>query len=461
MQSETQRARSAAPDAGVPSWRLAAYALPAVGLAMLSGPIVVFLPNFYATQQGLTLALVGAIFFAARLWDGISDILVGLASDGTRSIWGRRHPWIVFATPVLCLAVLVLLNPPDGAGPVFLFLGLIVTYTAWTAIQVPYLAWGAAISSDHDVRGRIFGMREVATVIGSLGTVLLPYVVMGVASPPLSDVLHVLGLSIVLILAVSIPSALLLGPVAANDRGGMPVAREALLQVLRNGPFLHALGIAFVTTLALLVFTAGVLFFINNALQMQAWFLQLLLMQQVATMICVPFILVSARRFGRHRTLAAGCAGAALGLTGMACLPAGNFFLTCIPMVIVGCSAGAMFVLVPALAADAIDYGRLRGLSAQNGLYMSVLSLVTKLGTAVAIAVALPVLQWLGFKPAEPVSPDGYRALVLVTLALPAVLLLGGAVMAWRHPIDRLRHDAILRRLKTREARLARHEDVR
>jgi GPH family glycoside/pentoside/hexuronide:cation symporter len=260
VQSVTGMPRHAVPDLVVPSWRLAAYAMPAVALAMLSGPIVVFLPNFYVTEQGLSLAVVGAIFFAARLWDGISDIVVGLASDGTRSRWGRRYPWIVCAAPVLCLAVLVLLNPPEGAGPVFLFLGLIVTYTAWTAIQVPYLAWGAAISSDHDVRGRVFGMREVATVIGSLGTVLLPYAVTGLASPPLSEVLQVLGLSIVLILAVSVPSALLLGPVAAGDVGRIPVAREGFVQVVRNGPFLHALGIAFVTTLALLVFTAGVFF---------------------------------------------------------------------------------------------------------------------------------------------------------------------------------------------------------
>lgn len=443
-----------------PSWRIAAYASPGIGLAMLSGPIVVFLPNFYTTQHGLTLGAVGTIFFVARLWDGISDVLVGLASDATRSTWGRRRPWIVFSTPVLCISVLMLLNPPDGAGPAFLFFGLIVTYTAWTAIQVPYMAWGAAISSDHEVRGRIFGMREAATVIGSMGTVVLPYVFTGIASPPLSDVLHVLGFAIVFILVISVPLALTLGPAAANDTPAKLGLRAAVRQVAANGPFMHVLAIAFVSTLALLVFTAGILFFINSALRMQAWFLQLLLIQQAATMLSVPVILLAAKLVGRHRTLAVGCIGAAVGFMCLASLPPENFVLTSLALILVGCSTGALFVLVPALAADAIDYGRLRGLTVQNGLYMSLLSLVMKLGTAVAIAIALPALQLLGFEPAGPISVGGFRALLLVTLALPAVTLLVCAAMAWSNPINRARHDAILNRLRRRDATAlrSRHE---
>ena len=73
-------------------WRaLVAYSLPASGLAMLSGPLVVFLPNLYVMHHGLSLATVGAIFFVARLWDSASDLLVGLASDATRGRWGRRQ----------------------------------------------------------------------------------------------------------------------------------------------------------------------------------------------------------------------------------------------------------------------------------------------------------------------------------------------------------------------------------
>ena len=134
-----------------PLWRLAIYAIPATGLAMLAAPIVVFLPNFYAAEAGISLTSVGAIFFLARLWDGASDLVVGLLSDRTNWRWGRHVPWMLLATPPLCLAAYAVCMPPPGAGPVYLLLALVSVYGAWTAVQIPYAAWGAAISSDSSV----------------------------------------------------------------------------------------------------------------------------------------------------------------------------------------------------------------------------------------------------------------------------------------------------------------------
>lgn len=440
-------------DRAAPITQLLAYSLPAIGLAMLSGPIVVFLPNFYATEANLSLAVVGAIFFAARIWDGASDLIVGLMSDRTNTRWGKRIPWLVAATPVLCLAVYVLLLPPKGVGPLYLFVGLIAVYTAWTAVQVPYTAWGTAISTSYVERNRIFGLREAGTVLGSLGTVLLPFAFTGIPSPPLPDVLRILGLSVIAIMLIAIPVAIVFGPAGNNEAPQRGSLWRAVVELRDNGPFVHVLAISFLATTALLIFTAGILFYLNLALQLQAVFLQLLLIQQVATILSVPGVLAIAARFGRHRALSLGCFGAAAGFLAMCALPSGNFAMTAAVLILIGCSAGALFVLVPAMAADAIDYGILRRLGAQNGLYMSVLSLVTKLGTALAVGLALPLLQTRGFDPNNPLTAQGRIALVQVTLILPALIIFISGLLAWRHPIDRRRHELIVRRLKLVSAR--------
>ena len=63
---------------------LLAYMLPAVPLAMLGMPLIIYVPPFYAAELGLELAAVGGIFFIARSWDALTDPLIGYFSDQTR-----------------------------------------------------------------------------------------------------------------------------------------------------------------------------------------------------------------------------------------------------------------------------------------------------------------------------------------------------------------------------------------
>ena len=62
--------------------------------------LVVYVPPFYAAEIGLDIAAIGFVFFLARGWDAVIDPLVGNLSDGTRSRWGRRKPWMAIGTPI-------------------------------------------------------------------------------------------------------------------------------------------------------------------------------------------------------------------------------------------------------------------------------------------------------------------------------------------------------------------------
>lgn len=83
------------------NWRLLLYAGPAVPIAALGVPISVFLPQFYAGEMGLGLATVGTIFLICRLWDVVTDPVMGFLSDKYPSRWGRRRHWIALSVPIL------------------------------------------------------------------------------------------------------------------------------------------------------------------------------------------------------------------------------------------------------------------------------------------------------------------------------------------------------------------------
>ena len=165
---EWHRTAGSADVDGLPSRLLLAYGLPGLPLAVLTLPLYVYLPAFYAEDVGIGFALVGTILLIARLWDVVTDPLVGLLSDRWNGSWGRRRPWMIAATPIAIVSAWFLFHPPAGAGWPYLLAWTMALYLAGTMVKLPYEAWGAEISPDYDGRSRIAGYREACVVVGTL-----------------------------------------------------------------------------------------------------------------------------------------------------------------------------------------------------------------------------------------------------------------------------------------------------
>lgn len=92
---------------------LVAYAAPALPLALLGITFYVFLPKFYADVVGVDLGVLGAVVLASRMWDAVTDPLLGGLSDRTATRWGRRRPWMAASIVPLAAAFALLLTPPE------------------------------------------------------------------------------------------------------------------------------------------------------------------------------------------------------------------------------------------------------------------------------------------------------------------------------------------------------------
>jgi Na+/melibiose symporter-like transporter len=69
-------------------------ALPIGAMAM---PIAIYLPPFYSGSLGLSLTTVGLIFTLARLWDLITDPVMGVVIDRYGSRWGQYKHWVALS----------------------------------------------------------------------------------------------------------------------------------------------------------------------------------------------------------------------------------------------------------------------------------------------------------------------------------------------------------------------------
>src|SRR3546814_2995824 len=80
---------------------LVSLAAPALPMAALTLPLIIYLPEFYANALGLDLAVVGLIFTVVRLADLFFDPFVGGLMDRSRSRRGQFRPWLIVGAPLV------------------------------------------------------------------------------------------------------------------------------------------------------------------------------------------------------------------------------------------------------------------------------------------------------------------------------------------------------------------------
>ena len=139
--------------------------------------VMFYMPFFYTDIFGLPAAFVGAMFLIARGLDAVSDPIMGLLADRTRSRWGQFRPYLLFgAVPFGLSCVLAYSTPGLGLTGKMIFAAL--TYTLltlmYTVVNIPYCALGGVVTGDDTQRISLQSYRFVlATAGGMLSTVLM------------------------------------------------------------------------------------------------------------------------------------------------------------------------------------------------------------------------------------------------------------------------------------------------
>ena len=157
------------------------YGLGDAGGTVITCLIMNFLTFFYTDVFGLTPALVGTLFIALRVFDAISDPIMGVIADRTRSRWGRFRPWQLWiALPIGIIGTLTFTVPDVSMGMkiAWAFGTYLLLSVGYTAINVPYCALINTMTTRHSEVIACQSWRFVLCgVAGFLVSVGLPWLV--------------------------------------------------------------------------------------------------------------------------------------------------------------------------------------------------------------------------------------------------------------------------------------------
>lgn len=425
---------------------LISYAAPGLPIAVLEMPLIVYVVPFYAQELGMDPVAIGVIFLIARMWDAITDPVIGNLTDRTNTRWGRRKPWLVGGAPLLMCAVIAFLSPPEDIGKLYLGITAFLFYVAWTIVQIPYLSWGAELSRDYNERTRINSYRETSRMIGVLIATVLPIVVLSSPDPSLREILGVFTVA----LMVLIPAAMLLA-IWKTPKGVYIEAKDnslfkALKILPRNKPFLRLLFGVFCFWLGGAIFNTVIVFLFQFLLELpRGDFLKLVLLQYILGILFVPFWLKVANRYGRHRALVFGGYGFLLMLPLYLLATPGVFMHAVLIFCIAGPLTSVIWVMPPALTSDAIEYGMVKGGEDHAALYMAMYNFTMKMALAFGVGVAMPLLGFMGFNPAGENTEAAMQGFIFVALFLPLIIGIPGAIALFNYPLNSRKH-AICRR---------------
>jgi GPH family glycoside/pentoside/hexuronide:cation symporter len=431
----------------LPARLLGAYAAPAFPLAILGLPLNVYLPAFWGETMGLGLTTVGLVLLATRLFDVVTDPLVGILSDRTSGRLGRRRPWVAAALPVAAPAVWLLFVPPAGAGAVHLFVTASAVYLGWTMLNIAHTAWGAELSPDYHERTRVTAWREAATLCGIIASALIPAVTPGgIAADLRALALATLGLAVPAFAAL-----FAVVPDAPNHRrADAPRGLSATLApLLANAPFRRLVAAWVVNGMANGLPAALFLLVVTHLLAAEDKAGPLLLAYFLAGILAVPLWSRLAARLSKHRAWCASMLWASLVFAFVPLLGPGDWLPFLVISVLSGASLGADMALPPAIQADVVDLDRLETGEGRAGLLFAVSSMAQKLGNALAVGVGLPLLEALGFR-SGPGGVAGLGALVGLYAVAPILLKLCAVAIMARFPLDRAAQAALRERLAAR-----------
>lgn len=420
-----------------------------------------------------------AIYFFPRIFDSLTDPIMGYISDNTRSVWGRRRHYVFIGAIIMGIAFVTMwqLYRENGVEYNFYyFMGWsFIFYLGLTLFSVPYVAMGYEMSDDFHERTNIMA---IAQWIGQWAWVIAPWfwVIMYDQSwfPNADTATRSLALwvGIACALLAMVPAIFIkskstkdddsLAPLTLRGIGGsLMQIFDGFKQAFQSVPFrklcisTFLIFNAFNTVAAFSFFIVVYHLFDGDAGAAGIWpTLFGCLGALFTTFLVIPTVAWLSKKLGKKRAflLSQGISVFGYILLWLLFIPGKPYmFIFALPFFSFG--IGSLFTLMMSMTADVCDLDELNSGKRREGIFGAIYWWMVKFGFAIAGGLSGLIISYVGLTPGAAEQPEG--AVTGLRLFFSGVPMLGTLIAMFimrNYDLDEARAHEIQAELARRKA---------
>lgn len=430
-----------------------------------------YLPFFYSNIFGLSLAHAGTLVLVTKLYDAVSDPVMGLIADRTNTRWGKYRPYLLWiAIPFAVAGVLAFFTPQTDNYTfkhVYAYVTYILMMTVYTAINVPYGAMLGVMTDDSREKSVFSSFRMFFAFIGSfiamgsfepllklrqsiVGTLPAEWTLADSTPADWTIAVSVIGIVCAVLFILSFvmtrervtEAEMAKAPVRENsDETAKTSVVEDLKALVANGPWWMLLGGGIAILLFNCVRGGAAAYYFADVLGTNAIFTLALFLTvgEISQLVGVVVTVPVSEKIGKKATFLLVLVAVTVLSIIVAFLPetpAGMWALL-VSQILICIAIGINSPLLWSMFADVADYSELKNGRASTGLIFSSSSMAQKFGAAFGSAIVLWVLMAFGYDNAKGAvqTPEALATIKALISWIPAIGSAAGIAIMLGYPL--------------------------